>query len=132
MRYFIKINPKNILYGSYGQAMSFPDFGNGHGGVETENENTIRELTLAIQRNRGGVKEVNAKEYESLKKKVQSLTPSRETQSANLRTVVNRFGGNRRDAAGANDLKMPNREENLLMPSAPAKPTGFRPKAVKR
>lgn len=134
MRYFKQVNPKVIFYGSIGQPIRFPDFGNGFGGIATEDPALIKELELTMKKSVGGVSEITAQELEDLKKKAPLPKSSRpQSYPANLRSIVRQhanIAAPRRGAADAErNLALPG-EENLLLPSEPAKPSRFRPKSI--
>lgn len=133
LRHFKKINPKQAIYGSHGQAIMFPDFGNGFGGISTDNPKLIAEFEKAISKNRGGISEVTEKELEDLKKKPPQIPFREEIRPSQVRqSGKNGAGVRQRNAAGADrgDLKMPATGAGLLMPSAVLKPTGFRPNTI--
>lgn len=137
MRHFKKQNPKQPLYGSHGQWISFPDFGNGWGGLSTESPKLIKEFELAIQKSVGGVTEVSEKELEDLKKKPLAVPFREEILPAHLRkhpksrnSVIVRQHGVADGHSKSRDFTVQTRG-GLLMPNLPASPSGFRPASVR-
>jgi hypothetical protein len=69
MVYFKKYDPRIQLSTGRGVIVPFQDFGGQWGAIATTNNYLIDELRKAQKEQRGGVMEIDAAEYEELKKK---------------------------------------------------------------
>jgi hypothetical protein len=137
-RYFSKINPKQDLLLSNGSwfnsLASWEPVGDGESGVlATNNGFLIREMELAMERQRGGIREISQSEFETLKKKEPNLKPWRPLNEAISKATYARlrslWSGNAGAVAGVEITNPKGAGRKIAQPTIISQ---FRPASVKR
>lgn len=87
MQWYLKYDPRQRVQFTDGRSYQFPEFGNGWGGLATENKFLIREFDLAIAQHRGGLTKVTEREFNDVKKKALPTSLREEVAQQLLRTA---------------------------------------------